>query len=163
MASAQVVETSVTNNSPSSQDSDHPDDLFQSRYVTPGFKPFSYSLYESYRGLDLLLLVDDNSSRNPEFKQSITESSRHSTKSNHRVHYIWESLSIERWLDLLSFSVVKSGHTARKNCNLCYLIELVQYSVNLSQSQNIISCVSALTFVQNNHNFKFTIFSLHLL
>ena len=31
MASAQVVETSVTNNSPS-QDSNHPDDLFQSRY-----------------------------------------------------------------------------------------------------------------------------------
>ena len=34
------VETSVTNNSPS-QDSNHPDDLFQSRYITPGFKPFS--------------------------------------------------------------------------------------------------------------------------
>ena len=30
MASAQVVETSVTNNSPS-QDSYHPDDLFQSK------------------------------------------------------------------------------------------------------------------------------------
>ena len=30
-ASAQVVETSVTNNSPS-QDSNHPDDLFQSRH-----------------------------------------------------------------------------------------------------------------------------------
>ena len=42
MASAQVVETSVNNNSPS-QDSNHPDDLFQSRYVTPGFKPFSYN------------------------------------------------------------------------------------------------------------------------
>ena len=41
MASAQVVKTSVTNNSPS-QDSNHPDDLFQSRYVTPGFKPFFY-------------------------------------------------------------------------------------------------------------------------
>ena len=41
MASAQVVETSVTNNSPS-QDSYHPGDLFQSRYATPGFKPFSY-------------------------------------------------------------------------------------------------------------------------
>ena len=41
MASAQVVETSVTKNSPS-QDSYHPDDLFQSRYATPGFKPFSY-------------------------------------------------------------------------------------------------------------------------
>ena len=39
MASAQVVETSVANNSPS-QDSNHPDDLFQS--VTRGFKPFSY-------------------------------------------------------------------------------------------------------------------------
>ena len=25
-----------------SQDSYHPDDLFQSRYATPGFKPFSY-------------------------------------------------------------------------------------------------------------------------
>ena len=32
MASAQVVETSVTNNSPS-QDSNHPDDLFQSKYI----------------------------------------------------------------------------------------------------------------------------------
>ena len=42
MASAQVVETSVTNNSPS-QDSNHPDDLFQSRYVTPGLQPFSYN------------------------------------------------------------------------------------------------------------------------
>ena len=41
MASTQVVETSVTNNSPS-KDSNHPDDVFQSRYVTPGFKPFSY-------------------------------------------------------------------------------------------------------------------------
>ena len=44
MASAQVVETSVTNNSPS-QDSYHPDDLFQSRYATPEFKPFSYLVY----------------------------------------------------------------------------------------------------------------------
>ena len=43
MASAQVVEMSVTNNSPP-QDSNHPDDLFQSRYVTPGFKPFSYKI-----------------------------------------------------------------------------------------------------------------------
>ena len=33
MASAQVVETSVADKSPS-QDSNHPDDLFQSRYVT---------------------------------------------------------------------------------------------------------------------------------
>ena len=41
MASAQVVELSVANNSPS-QDSNDPDDLFQSRYVTPRFKPFSY-------------------------------------------------------------------------------------------------------------------------
>ena len=45
MASAQVVETSVTNNSPS-QDSYHPDDLFQSRYATPGFKPFSYCVFK---------------------------------------------------------------------------------------------------------------------
>ena len=41
MACTKVVETSVNNNSPS-QDSNHPDGLFQSRYVTPGFKPFSY-------------------------------------------------------------------------------------------------------------------------
>ena len=41
MASVQVVETSVTNNSPS-QDSNPPDDLFQSRYVSPGLTPFSY-------------------------------------------------------------------------------------------------------------------------
>ena len=38
---AQVVQTSVANNS-LSQHSNHPDDIFQSRYVTPGFKPFSY-------------------------------------------------------------------------------------------------------------------------
>ena len=41
MASAHIVETSVVNNG-SSQDSSHPDDHFQSRYVTPGFKPLSY-------------------------------------------------------------------------------------------------------------------------
>ena len=41
MASTLVVETSVTNNSPS-QDPNHPDYLFQSGYVTPGFKPFSF-------------------------------------------------------------------------------------------------------------------------
>jgi len=40
VASAAAVETSVANNSPS-QDSDHPDHLFQSGYVTPGFKPLS--------------------------------------------------------------------------------------------------------------------------
>ena len=44
MASAQVVKASVSNNS-LSQDSNHPDDLFQSRYVTPGFNPFSYFIY----------------------------------------------------------------------------------------------------------------------
>ena len=38
MTCTQLVETSVINNSPS-QDSNHPDDLFQSSYVTPGFKP----------------------------------------------------------------------------------------------------------------------------
>ena len=41
MATAQVVKTLDTNNSPS-QDSDHPDDLSQSKYVTPRFKPFSH-------------------------------------------------------------------------------------------------------------------------
>ena len=55
MASAQVVETSVTNNSPS-QDSNHPDDLFQSRYVTPGFKPFSYYYYYYYHDWGISLL-----------------------------------------------------------------------------------------------------------
>ena len=40
MASAQVVETSVANNSPS-EDSSHPDDHLRSRYVTPGYKTFS--------------------------------------------------------------------------------------------------------------------------
>ena len=50
----QIVETSVANNIPS-QDSKYPDDNFQSKYFTPGFKPFSilsiidaiciYSLY----------------------------------------------------------------------------------------------------------------------
>ena len=40
IASAQVVETSLANNSPS-QDSNHPDDRFQPRYVAPGFKLFA--------------------------------------------------------------------------------------------------------------------------
>ena len=44
MASAQGVETSVTNSSPF-QDSNHPDDLVQSRYVTSGFKPLSHERY----------------------------------------------------------------------------------------------------------------------
>ena len=39
MASAQVLETSVTNNSPGSPITQMI--LFQSRYVTPGLKPFS--------------------------------------------------------------------------------------------------------------------------
>ena len=41
MASAQVAETLVARNSPF-QDSNHPDNHFQSMYVTPRFKPFSY-------------------------------------------------------------------------------------------------------------------------
>ena len=41
MTVAQVVETSVAHNR-ASQDSNHPDDLFQSKYVTSGSKPFSY-------------------------------------------------------------------------------------------------------------------------
>jgi len=45
MASSQVVEMSVANNGPS-QDSSHPDDHFQSRYVTPWLKPFSYFYHE---------------------------------------------------------------------------------------------------------------------
>ena len=67
MASAQVVETSVANNSPS-QDSNHPDDLFQSRYVTPGFKPFSYLTCKhsmnscSVNAIDLLSAFVRNSS-----------------------------------------------------------------------------------------------------
>ena len=49
MASILVVETSVTNNSPS-QDPNHPHYLFQSRYVTPGFKPFSYNMKKKLTG-----------------------------------------------------------------------------------------------------------------
>ena len=53
MASAQVVETSDANNSPC-VDSGHPDDHFQSRYVTPGFKPFSCkSVWQVSERLDL--------------------------------------------------------------------------------------------------------------
>ena len=48
MASAQVVETSVTNNSPS-QDSYHPDDLFQSRYATPIFQPLRARLHSEFQ------------------------------------------------------------------------------------------------------------------
>ena len=51
MASAQVVETSVTNNSPS-QDSYHPDDLFQSRIKIIIIVPWlskTQPMYESER------------------------------------------------------------------------------------------------------------------
>ena len=46
-----VFETSVANNNPS-QDSNHIDDHFQSRYVTPGFKLFPYSskLFDIIKG-----------------------------------------------------------------------------------------------------------------
>ena len=37
---------SVASNSPS-QDSSHPDDHFHPGYITPGFKPFSYSYTRS--------------------------------------------------------------------------------------------------------------------
>jgi len=45
MASTLIVETSITHNSPS-KESNNPDDHIQSRYVTPGFKPFSYLYYK---------------------------------------------------------------------------------------------------------------------
>ena len=48
MASVQVVETSVPNNSPS-RDSNLPDDLFKSRYVTLGFKLFFLLTFLSFR------------------------------------------------------------------------------------------------------------------
>ena len=57
MAFAQVVEMSVARNSPS-QDSFHPDDLFQARYVTPGFKPFSYvgsTILKTYSNKNIFL------------------------------------------------------------------------------------------------------------
>ena len=39
----------------------------------------------------------------------MNKSARHSTKSWHCVHSIWESLSINRQLDLLNFSVISLG------------------------------------------------------
>ena len=56
MASAQVVESSVNNNSPS-QDSNHPDDLFQSKYVTPGFKTIFLQESSMYLKFDRRILV----------------------------------------------------------------------------------------------------------
>ena len=37
-----VLRRTVVSDNSLSQDSYQPDDLFQSRYATPGFKPFSY-------------------------------------------------------------------------------------------------------------------------
>jgi len=51
MASAQVVETLVTNNSPS-QDSYHPDDLFQSRLLHLAMHKTSLPHYRSQMKLD---------------------------------------------------------------------------------------------------------------
>ena len=46
---AQVVETSVANNNPSQDShSSQPDDHFQSRYFTPGSKPFCYLLFYAF-------------------------------------------------------------------------------------------------------------------
>ena len=56
MASALVVEMSVTNNSPS-QDSNHPDDLFQSRYVTTAFKLFSYVLSSPLTKAEIIYVI----------------------------------------------------------------------------------------------------------
>ena len=66
MTSAQVVETSVANNNPS-QDSSHPDDHFQSRYVTPGFKLFSCKEISSAinQGLNNLLSHTTSSLQQP--------------------------------------------------------------------------------------------------
>ena len=47
MTTAQVVETSVTNNS-LSEDYSHPDDHTRQTTDTPGFKPFTNSLSEDY-------------------------------------------------------------------------------------------------------------------
>ena len=47
MTTAQVVETSVTNNS-LSQNYSHPDDHTRQTTDTPGFKPFTNSLFEDY-------------------------------------------------------------------------------------------------------------------
>ena len=53
MASAQVVETSVTNNSPS-QDSYHPDDLFQSRYYHQLFQELKLEMHDLTRKVKAL-------------------------------------------------------------------------------------------------------------
>ena len=55
MASAQVVETSVANNSPSG-DPSHPVDHFQSRYVTPWFNHFlsKKELCDMFRSANLV-------------------------------------------------------------------------------------------------------------
>ena len=59
--SALVAEMSASHNN-RSQDSNHPDDHFQSRYVIPGFKPFSYeSLCSGNTEVTTLPFVSDNS------------------------------------------------------------------------------------------------------
>jgi len=59
--SALVVETPASPNNPS-QDSNHPDDHFQLRFMTPGFKPFSYeSLCSVNTEVTTLPFVSDNS------------------------------------------------------------------------------------------------------
>ena len=88
MASAQVVEKSVTNNRPS-LDSHHPDDLFQSRFVTPGFKPFSYSKIHQQTfvwNLHWWIFVkqsDTSLSKSPrqQWKQSLAHIHTHKTQS----------------------------------------------------------------------------------
>ena len=85
MASAQVVETSVATNSPS-QDSNHPDDLFQSSYGTPGCKPFSYCLS-----------IGSKNKKNKNKKQNKQNKKKTSFKNmNNKIYYMaapWTSLN----------------------------------------------------------------------
>ena len=54
MASAQVVETSVTNNSPS-QDSSHPDDLFQSIILLLKTGSLDNAMQDFFIGLAIMI------------------------------------------------------------------------------------------------------------
>jgi len=62
-----------------SQDFNHPDDLFQSRYVTAGFKPFSYDNNHSKRSINRkrLTAVFDSKEKNKLFQAKLEVLCKH--------------------------------------------------------------------------------------
>ena len=77
--------------------------------------------------------------------------------------FIWESLSINRQLDLLHFSAIRLGEKGPLSLQeLQFVLLDTDRSIRLLyiKVKKNISYISKLTSMKNNHNFKFNILSL---